>query len=366
MGNSAKKVLFFTTHFHPYKGGLENYVLALSKKLSKKTKVGVVTLKHKPLSDFSRYEGINIYRLDSNILLPGVYEIPKISKKNLQRISKLMKEYDVIITQTRFFSTSVLGAILAKRYNKKYIHTEHGNVFVKHDNKIVEVMARLLDETLGRFVFKSSDVTVGISKPCRNFAKRMGAKKTTLIYNGLDLTKFKHPSKNVKNNLMKKYNPKKKKVVTFVGRLIYAKGVHDLIRACSGLYLKLFVIGDGPYKKKLERLSKQLRVDTKFFGEKSQDEIIRLLSISNVFVNPSYSEGLPTSVLEAAAMGVPVIATDVGGTKDIVRKGTLFKPKNIKSLHFTIRRYLQRQPKIKEDLKQFDMKLISDKIYGLL
>jgi glycosyltransferase involved in cell wall biosynthesis len=366
MVKSTPKILFFATHFYPYKGGLENYVLEVAKLLAKKTQVGVVALKHKPLPDKSTYKGIDIHRLESTVLLPGVYEIPKSSKKNRQTLSKLMKEYDVIITQTRFFSTSFLGALLSKIYNKQYIHTEHGNVFVKHDNKIVELAARLMDETFGRFVFKSSDITIGISKPCEMFAKRMGAKKTKLIYNGINFSMFKQPTKTIRNKLILKYNPNKKKIVIFFGRLIYAKGVQDLIKACKNLEVRLFIIGDGPYKKELEHFVKQSKVDAKFFGQKSREDIIQLLSISDVFVNPSFSEGLPTSVLEAAAMNVPIIATDVGGTNEIVKQGILIQPQDVVTLNKSLKKYLKNKPKTKEDLTQFDMRLIAQEIYKLI
>jgi glycosyltransferase involved in cell wall biosynthesis len=115
--------------------------------------------------------------------------------------------------------------------------------------------------------------------------------------------------------------------IIFVGRLIQAKGVQDLIKAFNLLSdlpltyqhgLELWIIGDGNYRKQLEKLaSKNEKI--KFYGELSHDKVIEKLKQANIFVNPSYSEGLPTTVLEAASVGLPIIATNAGGTNEIIQ-----------------------------------------------
>lgn len=69
------------------------------------------------------------------------------------------------------------------------------------------------------------------------------------------------------------------------------------------------------WQKRVERIDKGAIL---FLGEKSQEQIVEILSITDIFVNPSYSEGLPTSVMEAAGIGLPIVATDVGGTRQII------------------------------------------------
>lgn len=114
--------------------------------------------------------------------------------------------------------------------------------------------------------------------------------------------------------------------IIYVGRLIYAKGVQDLVSVCNHLWdyhdFDLKIVGDGVYRADLEdkvRLSYRNRIT--FTGALSHREVFTELRRSDIFVNPSYSEGLPTSVLEAAAVGLPVIATDVGGTREIIHDG---------------------------------------------
>ena len=329
------KIIIFTTHFYPYRGGLENYALQMALRLVKKgVKVDVLTFNHANLKDFEKYKGIGIYRIPCWNVLGVVYSIPRMNEKTKSILKKLARNnYDFVNTHTRFFASSWLGMKFAKENSIRLIHTEHGNVFVKHPNPIVEFFAWLYDMTIGRKIFKSAWKVVGVSKPCCRFAKKLGAKNCTVIHNCVDTGLFKKK----KADLIKKLKiGKKTRVITFVGRVIHSKGIHDLINALEGINnAKLLVVGDGPYLNNLKKLANEKKVDALFLGSKSQEEIVDILNITDIFVNPSYSEGLPSSVLEAGAVGIPIIATNVGGTNEIIDNGInglLVKPKNISQM----------------------------------
>lgn len=125
--------------------------------------------------------------------------------------------------------------------------------------------------------------------------------------------------------------------VIYVGRLIEAKGVQDLIRVCNGAWnthdFKLAIVGDGPYRLALEDMVRlSCRQHVTFTGELPRSGVFRELRQSDIFVNPSYSEGLPTSVQEAMIVGLPIIATDVGGTREAITHGVsglLYPPRNV-------------------------------------
>lgn len=123
--------------------------------------------------------------------------------------------------------------------------------------------------------------------------------------------------------------------VIFVGRLIFAKGCQDLIEATRSLGLPLFIVGEGPYKQTLMDMSANAKHDVFFYGELDRQGVFNALKMATIFVNPSYSEGLPTSVMEAAAVGLPIIATNVGGTNEIIthqESGLLYEPHDIVTL----------------------------------
>jgi glycosyltransferase involved in cell wall biosynthesis len=184
---------------------------------------------------------------------------------------------------------------------------------------------------------KSARVNIGVSEAACEFLKHLGAATAQLIHDGIDTKVFK---KEEDTNYRQKLGISNDAlIITFVGRLIYAKGVQDLISAFStikdtALELKLLIVGDGPYRAKLEKLARQTDCagNIIFLGQRNQDEVIDMLSATNIFVNPSYSEGLPTSVMEAASIGLPIIATDVGGTREIIttdEAGILVKAGNV-------------------------------------
>lgn len=113
------------------------------------------------------------------------------------------------------------------------------------------------------------------------------------------------------------------KAVT-VGRLIPLKRVDGLLEALKKVPdLGLVVVGDGPERPRLERLARDLGVSDRvyFAGQRSRKETLALMAACDLFVLNSTHEGLPHVVLEAMSLGLPAVATAVGGTPEVVRDG---------------------------------------------
>ncbi|MFT4217169.1 MAG: glycosyltransferase [Micropruina sp.] len=114
----------------------------------------------------------------------------------------------------------------------------------------------------------------------------------------------------------------------FVGRLDKVKGVTVLFDAVaelatSGAKLELTLVGDGPQRAELEARAAALGIDgaVRFTGYQSQPAVQEHLRRCDVFVLPSFAEGVPVSLMEAMAQGKPVIATNVGGVTELVTDG---------------------------------------------
>jgi len=129
-------------------------------------------------------------------------------------------------------------------------------------------------------------------------------------------------------------------VLLFIGRVVKDKGIDELIQAFSILdkeitNLKLLIVGDfeehlNPIKSKNIEIMKN---NQNIIQVGFQKDIRLYLGISNLFVLPSYREGLPNSLLEAGSFGIPLLATDINGCNEIIidkENGILIKPKIIK------------------------------------
>ena len=132
------------------------------------------------------------------------------------------------------------------------------------------------------------------------------------------------------------------KRLLFVGRLAMAKGLPILLESLSVLKqqhpdILLTVVGDDPDRQKLEQITDKLGLsgNVNYVGYKSQGEVRDYLQQTDVFVLPSFAEGVPVVLMEAMASGVPVVATQVGGVSELVDSGVngyLVPPSDVAAL----------------------------------
>jgi glycosyltransferase involved in cell wall biosynthesis len=112
--------------------------------------------------------------------------------------------------------------------------------------------------------------------------------------------------------------------IATAARLFPEKGVEGILRALVGIpEAGLAVVGDGPERCRLEELAAELGIAPRvaFYGAVERLRVFEILAASDLFVLNSVYEGLPHALLEAMSVGVPVLATSVGGTPEVVRDG---------------------------------------------
>lgn len=141
--------------------------------------------------------------------------------------------------------------------------------------------------------------------------------------------------------------------ILFVGRLSDEKGVNVLLESLAllksqNIEFRLTVLGDGPSRRDIERQINQLQLDglVELLGYVDQTTIREFLSETDIFILPSFAEGIPVSLMEAMAIGVPVISTHVGGISELIidnYTGLLCYPSDSVGLANSIRKYLSDQ-----------------------
>jgi len=176
---------------------------------------------------------------------------------------------------------------------------------------------------LNRWTVGLADRVVAISANVRDFCRtRIGLpeEKLVLIPNGVELPELPLPAPWEARAALGL--PPDGLVIGAISRLDPVKGIDVLLEALPQVEeAALVVIGDGPQRAALEALAARLGVSHRVSWAGFQQDAVRLLPACDLFVQPSLYEGLPTTVMEAMAAGLPVVATAVGGTPEVVADG---------------------------------------------
>jgi glycosyltransferase involved in cell wall biosynthesis len=182
--------------------------------------------------------------------------------------------------------------------------------------------------------------------------------------NGIDTNHFTatHFNDFDKQTLTKKWNIYPDDFIfVFVGRLVGDKGINELIQAFTEIYThnktaKLLLV--GPYEHELDPLEQStldaIYENTNIITVGFQDDIRPFLAISDVFVFPSYREGFPNVVMQAGAMGLPSIVTDINGSNEIIQhnhNGSIIPPKDTTALTHAMQQLID-NPTLRQSLAQ--------------
>jgi len=177
-----------------------------------------------------------------------------------------------------------------------------------------------------RQLFRSGDCFLAISDYNYNNLIHFGADPQKIVLHpvGIDLSKFPYrwrcASVKHSNSI----------VILTTARLVREKGLQYGIRAIGkllqwnpGLHLKYHIIGGGPLEEQLKRLVEELNLGkvVQFLGPMGQAEVVREMLQVHLFLLPSVAEALPVTLMEAQAVGLPVVATSVGGTSEAIIDG---------------------------------------------
>jgi len=318
----------------PYYGGIESYILNLSKFLVKNGhKVTVITSKIPRNSPrLENKEGVKIVRLTTPAIVSGFPLIPHLFFK----LFAISKTADIIHAHINSPGIIEIAALVSRISNKPLVVTYHADPIIQDLNiefsRYAKTILRIylnksIDLILKRAhkIIVTTPLYVGKSNFLQNYLH-----KVVVIPNSIDIDSFREQNLQTIQDLMREYNLKNKRIILFVGRLVKYKGIEYLLKAMKTVIpafksICLLIVGDGPLKNKLEYLSSKMNLKSNivFTGNVSSRILRNIYRIADLFVLPSISnsEGFGIVLIEAMAHAKPVIASNVGGIPHIVKNG---------------------------------------------
>lgn len=316
--SKQRVIAVFVGYYLPHLGGVETYTQKLVNELIKLGyKILIVTSNHDNLPEYEEKGNLKIFRLPILKLFSARYPLFKKSKNYKKILSRVMDEkIDYIISNTRFHLSTFIGIEVAKEKKIPILLIEHGSSHFTIGNKVLDSFGAIYEHQLTNKLKKNIDYFYGVSEKCNEWLKHFGIEADGVFYNSVDkedCDKYKNKHYLEKNN---------KTLIVYAGRMIKEKGVEELLKAYEGIKkiypeTKLVLAGDGPILEEMRRKYQDEQVE--FVGRLNHEQVMALLNDADIFVYPSmFPEGLPTSVLEAGLMKCAVIATDRGGTKEVI------------------------------------------------
>ncbi len=272
----------------------------------------------------------------------------------LWQIYQFLKREKIDIVHTHTPKVSLIGQLAAKLAGVKVIvNTVHGFYF--HDN--MKPWKKWFYIAMEWIAGKCSTVILSQNPEDVETAIKYGicpGEKIKCLGNGIDLTKF-DPGRFDADFRIKKRSeigvPADAVVIGIIGRLVKEKGYLELFEAFRDILKKhdhVWLIIIGPEEpEKADRISpntfKEYGIQDRVCYMGGREDIPELLSCCDIYTLPSWREGFPRSAIEAAAMGLPIVATDIRGCRQVVeheRNGLLVPVKNPQKLAQALLRFI--------------------------
>ncbi len=302
------RILQLTTCLEP--GGAEQMILALAGDLAPRCDLTVAFLKGPgTLAPAFAALGARVMqlRLDRGRALKGVL-----------RLRQLLAEGRFDLVHTHLFHAGLLGRALARLTGvRAVVHTQHNTLTWETRSRTMALANRVSLHMADRVIAVGETV----ARMLRVHAA-VPESRIALIHNGVDTNRFR-PEKDRAYAESTLALPPRGPVIGVIAGLRPEKG-HEVLLEAMPLVLRavgearLLVVGDGPLRERITQKIARGGLSDCVTLAGSRDDVDRIIPACDVVVLPSWQEGVPVSALEAMACAVPVVATDVGGTTEVV------------------------------------------------
>lgn len=310
----------FSALYLPHMGGVERFTDSLARELSSMGHhVTIITSK---VDESPSYESIGesivIHRLDSLSLMGGRLPIHKPSARNREVLSTLARnQFDGVLINTRFYPLSLVGLSFARKCGAPAVVLDHGSAYLTFGNRVLDMIEHVYEHAITLVEKLFHPDFYGISERSCEWLRTFGISAKGVIPNAINAEDFRGQASNRDFRRELGINQDTLMLV-FTGRLIPEKGIRVLLDVMSGVTqydVQLILAGEGPLRPLVEQSGLS---NVHLVGRLDSSDVAALLLQGDLFVLPSRSEGFCTSLLEAAACGLPAIVTDVGGARELI------------------------------------------------
>ncbi len=295
-----KKIVFITNAM--LFGGAEKVIATLANNfVNNNIQVTIITIMNTEC-EFTLDERVNLYSIYENEGKPPRKEYTQYYKKLAQKVKD--ENPDVVLIMPEEISVKAIPFL--EDINIPIVVSERNNPWVMPKNKLNRILRRIYYPKVDGIVFQTNRAASFFSKKIQEKGK--------VILNPLDSSR-----------LPKKMAGARSKTIVTMGRLEPQKNHKMLIRAFSHIYkknkdYKLIIYGNGSMKEELEEYARTMLPRNTYSFEKATDNVLNRINNAGIFVLSSDYEGLPNSLIEAMAIGLPCISTNCmsGGPKELI------------------------------------------------
>lgn len=326
MSQDFMKILFFNYEFPPLGGGAGNasYYILNEYANNPDLQVDFVTASIDEKYHLLKIgENISIHRLPigknaKNIHYQTKRELIVYTWKAFWFARKLAKKNKYDLTHS-FFTVpcGFISMLLKLEFGLPYIVSLRGSD-VPYYSERFSVLYKFITPLI-RLIWNKSQYVIANSNGLKELAQRSRSNKDIgVIYNGIDIQEFyPRPELQDENELR-----------AICGtRVTPRKGIRLLIQAVDVLrkrypQVRIIIVGEGDEKKSLQDLVRSLNMENvvTFLGFVPREKAAEIYGQGDIYVSPSFNEGMANFMLECMALGMPIVATDVGGTKELLRE----------------------------------------------
>lgn len=310
--------------FAPSVGGVERYTYNLGQALLRQGhRVIVVAQNTHAAAAAEMLDGLQIYRMPCTTLMGGRLPLPKPGPE-WQALERNLKADRVqhMLVNTRLYPLAPKMLRMAKKLGVPAIVLDHSSNHLSFGGSaLLDTIGRWYDHLITFMMKRTRPSFYGVSEASRQWLAHFGIEGRGVLYNAVDLQQIEQEASAAGNALAPYALPARATVVLYAGRLVPEKGILKLVEAvrlatAAGGHFILLAAGEGALYGKLQAA---LPPWMRLLGNIPHGTLMALMQQSDIYCLPTdYPEGLPTTVLEAAAVGCFCITTAVGGAKELI------------------------------------------------